>query len=285
MANVLVIKNADFTANRVAVITLEGKPCTGIVLDESTITVVNDQPVTVGYSVTPSDTTDTIVWTSSDTSVAITNGNVITIVGIGSTTITATCGSYSDSLTLTADLYAAPDWCAGSGIVKTDQQNRSYLQIDRTIPGEGVSYSRICAMVDVNKSDYQIPVFNLNDVTDLSIRPIRIPNHTGRIHVSGTGLYNTSSTHQGVIVAFGSATETEYAAGKYPCVKGIDTEYIAVASNTVNGSVAVPENADCFIVSFRLKNSTAEGAVPADVAAACNISIHFLPPEEGQEET
>ena len=72
-------------------------PCTGISLSASELTFTAIGSQTLTATVTPEDTTDAIVWNSNTTSVATVSGGVVTAVGNGSATITATCGNYSAS--------------------------------------------------------------------------------------------------------------------------------------------------------------------------------------------
>ena len=102
MGKALIIKGTNFSAVAVEQITIgESVPCTGISLSPSTAsaTRVNDT-VTITPTVLPNNTTDTIVWTSSDDRVASVNNGIITIHGIGTATITATCGSQSATVTV-----------------------------------------------------------------------------------------------------------------------------------------------------------------------------------------
>lgn len=104
MSKVLVIKGADFSVNKMDTITFEdGIPCTGISLNRSTISFTRlNESVTLIPTVTPSDTTDGISWSSSNDSVATVNSHgVVTVQGIGTATITAQCGSYTASCTVT----------------------------------------------------------------------------------------------------------------------------------------------------------------------------------------
>ena len=73
----------------------EGIPCTGIALDQDTLTFESaEETKTLTATLTPANTTDTIEWTSSNNNIATVNSSgVVTIHGIGSATITATCGT------------------------------------------------------------------------------------------------------------------------------------------------------------------------------------------------
>lgn len=83
----------------------EPVPCTGITLDKTELTFDGEGSQTITATVTPSDTTDTVVWVSSNPSVAsiTVEDNVCTIqsVGNGDAVITVTCGEYSASCNVT----------------------------------------------------------------------------------------------------------------------------------------------------------------------------------------
>lgn len=103
MSRALIIKNADFSVNKLGTITIEEEvPCTGITLDKSTLalTSIGSTGALVATS-TPSGTTDTVVWSTSDTDVITVAGGTVTAVGCGTATITATCGAYSASCAVT----------------------------------------------------------------------------------------------------------------------------------------------------------------------------------------
>ena len=85
-----------WTNEYVAALTpVEEIPCTGITLDQNTLTFTAVGTQTLTATVTPSDTTDAVVWSSDDTSIASVSDGVVAAVGNGSATITATCGAYS----------------------------------------------------------------------------------------------------------------------------------------------------------------------------------------------
>lgn len=76
-------------------------PCTGINISSSTLTFDQvEESQTLTATITPSNTTDILKWTSSDENVASVAGGVVTIHGIGSATITAICGEQSASCTI-----------------------------------------------------------------------------------------------------------------------------------------------------------------------------------------
>lgn len=99
MSKALVIKGANFSANKVETITIsESVPCTGISLSQSSISATSlGVAATLTATVTPVNTTDQIVWDTSDPTVVTVSNGIITAVGVGSATITASCGTQTAS--------------------------------------------------------------------------------------------------------------------------------------------------------------------------------------------
>lgn len=90
-----------WTNEYVAALTpVEEIPCTGITLDQTEMTFTAAGTQTLTATVTPENTTDTVVWSSDDAAVASVDGGVVTAKANGSTTITATCGAYSATCTV-----------------------------------------------------------------------------------------------------------------------------------------------------------------------------------------
>lgn len=109
MAKALVIKDVNFYSNRLTTVNFASIPCTGISLDCSTKAISETGTYTLVATPTPRNTTDPVVWTSSDGGVATVNGGAVTAIKKGTATITATCGTYSASCIVTvtsAELYA-----------------------------------------------------------------------------------------------------------------------------------------------------------------------------------
>ena len=72
-------------------------PCTGIKLDKDTLTIACGEKATLTATVEPADTTDKVVWSTKDDNIATVENGVVTAVGHGETTITATCGNQTAS--------------------------------------------------------------------------------------------------------------------------------------------------------------------------------------------
>lgn len=72
-------------------------PCTGITLDKDTLTIARGETATLTATVEPANTTNTIVWSSENDNIATVENGVVAAVGLGETTITATCGNQTAS--------------------------------------------------------------------------------------------------------------------------------------------------------------------------------------------
>ena len=73
--------------------TVKTVPATGVELDKTELTLHPTEKTALTATVTPADTTDAVVWTSSNDAVATVKDGVVTAKSEGTATITATCGS------------------------------------------------------------------------------------------------------------------------------------------------------------------------------------------------
>lgn len=112
MSKALVIKNADFSENALDTITLR-IPCHGISLSERAISLNGYGTRTITYDVIPDDTTDTVEWVSSNTDIVTVEDGVITVVGIGTCTVTAICGECQATVSVTVDIAPSINWVFG----------------------------------------------------------------------------------------------------------------------------------------------------------------------------
>lgn len=81
------------------------KPCTSITLDKSSLTFTAiDDFEGLTATVIPTNTTDSIVWESSNKSVATVYNGSVTAKGAGTCIITATCGSQSATCSVTVNV-------------------------------------------------------------------------------------------------------------------------------------------------------------------------------------
>lgn len=83
--------------------------CTGITLNTAELALTEQGSQTLTATVTPEGCTDVITWESNNTSVATVSGGVVTAIANGSAIITAKCGEYSASCSVSVSLAEEPD--------------------------------------------------------------------------------------------------------------------------------------------------------------------------------
>jgi uncharacterized protein YjdB len=90
----------------------EPVPCTGIALDKTELVFTGEGTQTITAAVTPTDTTDSVVWVSSNPVVAsiVVEDNVCTVQSVsnGEATITVTCGNYNATCSVTVSGIKTP---------------------------------------------------------------------------------------------------------------------------------------------------------------------------------
>lgn len=100
-------------------------PCTGISLNKNSITFteVGDTDTLVATK-TPSNCSDSVIWSSSNINVATVSNGVVTAISDGSCTITATCGEYTATANVSVEIddtivYRLPINLIGTTLVDT----------------------------------------------------------------------------------------------------------------------------------------------------------------------
>ena len=129
---VIVFKKVSATFNYVVLFDIEPVAATGISITES----VN---LGVGYTealtveVTPLESTDEVVWTSSDESVATVDENgVVTAIGGGKATITATVGNLSDTCEVSVTDKVTPIDVPDNDVLGTKMEKITVLNVTVT---------------------------------------------------------------------------------------------------------------------------------------------------------
>jgi len=148
MGKALVIKDVSFATNKLDTITiLDNVPCTGISLSVATLSLTAiGSTGTITATVTPLDTTDAVVWTTSDDTVATVTNGVVTQTGVGTAVITATCGQQTASCTVSAvntfvfayviGVYNTKSETSGQDFVVKEAYTNAYCAIYSETPTE-----------------------------------------------------------------------------------------------------------------------------------------------------
>ena len=175
--------------------------CTGITLDQTNIELTaNNTTVTLVATVEPSNTTDTITWSSNAISIATVNNGLVTAKANGSAVITATCGSQSATCNVTVS-----GMSEGGG----DTPSNLVFQVDSTSMNTSNNtltdnISGISATLTGNPtvSGNQI-AFTAGDVFNFDLGSLNLPssNRTLRIKFTPT----TLDTNTRNVIGLGSA--------------------------------------------------------------------------------
>lgn len=245
MGKALVIKNVNFGANKLTTVQLENEvPCTGISLSESTLTLENvGTTETLTATVTPADTTDAIVWSTSDPNVVDVVSGVLTVVGVGTVTITATCGEQSASCDVTTKNQIVYDYKLGAYCGKAgtgDVQYATLAQASGGSPAYGGCYS----------PDERVDELYLYTVID-SVKRIPIKLSYGAKHLTFTVPSNCRAT-----VFFTSTTTGGTQYSQYAGIMGGDASAYDSGVPLGNRIVDVPANADSFTFNCHYPNGT-----------------------------
>lgn len=259
--NALVLNGANFEENKVTTITIsrDEKPCTGIVLDESSIVATELGDITITATVTPADTTDDIVWTTSDSTVATVVGGVVSVVGLGVVTITATCGTQTASCIIDASEVTMS--VSYGFFVRYSLVNYPNVYGYSTTKRGLLIHSLAGTKTLKNQS---------SDQTDRY--PVPIPNNTAVVKL-GYG----SDMRQGTIYFGWLNSRASAYPEQYPNVAeliSLDQSHSTAYNAATTWEYEVPEGANSFAISL-VTNSTdfGDSDTPEGIAAAKQIVI------------
>lgn len=233
MSRALVIKGANFETNRVAHVNFSGVPCTAVAFNSATYNV---DSMYVGTEMvitkTPADTTDEVVFSVSDSSVARVEGNMLYAVGFGTATVTVTCGSATATATVTV-----------SSIIFTPEKRNARITTT-------TSWGDVNPIMCSSNSDYDGFVRHLDSTSTLPERltgsdypgAILIPANTCKIKIESPTLANWAIT-----VRYGS-TDSTLTYGEMHYAKFVSSQQYIVPSTAAKyvEITDIPSGADCF---------------------------------------
>ena len=265
MAKTLVIPNADYSANKLDKVSFDGIPCTGIELSESSFSLSDYVPVEIEYTVTPSDTTDVVLLTSSDTDVAIIENGCVKAVGLGTATITATCGEFSDTAVVSVDIAYTANYV---GAAKSSI-NESYSPLV-VVSSKWGKFFTACGYGDQQTTYQSVPSAEPPGY----LNGIKLPKNTARVKISRSadksGWFNNYES-------FVTFTKDEHSGNNtFPTsIKPISQETMYLRQ-TAEYIFPVPSGADSMFVSIEFSSAPADW--DAEIATT-GIKIEFLTAE------
>lgn len=262
--NALVIKGANFAANKLTTVTfvVDEKPCTAIALSESSKTVTTLGNFTLTAAVTPADTTDEVLWSSSNESVATVADGVVTVVGLGSATITATCGEQTATCAVSCvEVTFAPDFGFFKRINLSTYTNvYAYATSKRELMIHSLSGTRALK----------------NQTADLTVRyPIALPANTAAITLT----YGSDMRAGTIYFGWMNMQESPYPE-TYPdnadCVS-LDTSNSTAYNQAKTWIYEVPEGADSFaIILTPVSGDYSDSDTPEGIAQAKGIVVKAI---------
>lgn len=246
MSKALVIKGANFAANKVETITLsQVVPCTGISIAPSTVafdTLGATQQLTP--TLTPVDTTEVVYYVSSNEDVVtVSDTGLITCVGVGSATVTATCGSQSATCAVVSEIsMTLSDYFNGYQFSSTDlSYNPPKNYAGLYAYAKGRVYASITPMSGGRKA---FSVDSSNPGVDYY--PIAMPKNTSTIEMK----MNEQCSVAGMIYVYDSTMEQTYLTGNYsnkPCAMVTQHTWSISCVNKVY-TFPVTANGDSFAI-------------------------------------
>ena len=254
--NALIIKGVNFSAHKVSTITIvtEEKPCTGIVLDQSSKTITALGSFSLVPTVTPADTTDDIYWATTDDAVATVEDGTVTIVGVGTATITASCGNFSATCEIDASEIEAtytPNFFNTSALANVAV---------RTTTGLGY--------ITLYRPDLYGEILGFRTGDGINGAPIPLPNNVDHVVVTANNMYSD------VAHCFWLDTNTP-ASDTYSdsALLILDDNTKSTASGEVSLTYTKPEGANAIAMKMRMK--TAASAM-GETAARNFVNEHGI---------
>ena len=95
-------------------------PCTNITLNAETLSFTDSSAQTLTATLTPTDTTDSVIWSVSPTGIVAVENGTVTPVTNGTATITATCGSATATCSVTVNIASSGEEGSTSYLVNLD---------------------------------------------------------------------------------------------------------------------------------------------------------------------
>lgn len=185
MAKTLVISGANFTTNKLDTVSFSERiPCTALSLSESTLSMTAlSETYTITATPTPANTTDSVTWTSSNTTVVTVANGVITSIGEGSATITAACGDQSATCTVSVVVPIDYVLVAGYGPYRRGTGNHAATLGKKT---DAVLGYHVLAANNISSSVYPIESKPDVDTGNWRFVPIVIPTGVTGITITST---------------------------------------------------------------------------------------------------
>lgn len=236
MGKALLIKGMNFSAVALDQVEIgDAIPCTGISLSPSTLSFdTHEESKQVTATLTPANTTDDLVWSTSDENVAtVSDEGVVTIHGIGTAVITATCGSITETISITqTQLKQKRSLYQADGVyVERKSQSDNFIKVS---DGSG----NMLFGQAKNTADDDIQIYG---TTTTEVECIKVPYGATKCYISATTAFWVYSA------LYADTTDLiSYDGGKYPT-------YLKAQSGFMSNSGISVEYGQC--LAFRAESN------------------------------
>ena len=271
MAKTLIIKDADFAANKLATVVFDYIPCTGISVSPSTVSATSADPVTITATRTPVNTTEALSWSSSNESVVTVTNGVLTIVGNGTATVTATCGNQTATVSVSVNIEPQGisvkwEWATTGPSTIGENTATTYSEPSSASAGK---YITAFGYGD-SATEHELAPESAFRAT--SPYAIKLPGGTTKVKVDATDKTKFYSGTGGRIIW--AKDENSGQSGMTTAIKAVQRDNFDCSSIPVEYSV--PNGADSFVLTLRFTSSQSSYGTADALAEAIGIEIEFL---------
>lgn len=150
MGKALVFNDVSFSSNKVTTITFEGAHTTSISVSPSSISFTSiGETILLSCILTPSNSVDPVVWTTSNANIATVSNGLVMANGVGSCTITVTSGSCSAtcSVIVSVDTYLTGTVHPNTLVDPNSSGNNTFTKTTCNVGATGTSTLSYISMV------------------------------------------------------------------------------------------------------------------------------------------
>lgn len=250
MKNVLVIRGADFSSHKVKKIdfVIDEIPCAGLSINESSHVATTFGNFTLAATPSPSNTTDEVIWESSNDNIATVTNGVVSIVGLGNVDIIARCGNQVATCSVNAgaiemnDLYFINEQISANGSVGS-----GFIQ-------RGTPFPKPNAFLGVIRVSDDTSIVSISSYDSISekvrIIPIVMPYGATKIRITSTSAIPSTNFNY----VYWCDSKTAVGSSKSPLYVNADT--IGNLSSIVGSAeYAMAEGADSVAIAFRASSN------------------------------
>ena len=251
--------------------------CTGIELDYTELSLTGDgETKTITALVTPTDTTDSITWKSSNEAVATVDNGTITAISNGTTTITATCGSLSATCLVTVSGITSMNLVLTQGYFVAENgqvnktNNNNYSTIEAVTVERSAKYT-----IETDASSILLYMYNTDGSAHMGIsinNGATFETETDLIRINAFDSSKTPSYCK--LTKVSDATETEYV---FECDTTLETATFRNKRYITNGGgVKINNDSKTYVIDQYVSVSSAKTYTFATANTTTEIRICFF---------